>query len=104
MVDGDCRPLGVVSRSDLLAISGDQATVADVMMPMAFTLPETATLSRAAALMAVEGVHRMPVVSSEGRVVGIISSLDVARWLAANDGYIEPDSADLPPDRGDDPR
>jgi CBS domain-containing protein len=92
VVDDECRPLGVVSRSDLIAVSDRSATVASIMMAMAFTLPETATLSRAAALMAFEGVHRIPVVSAEGRVVGIISSLDIARWLAQNDGYIAPGS------------
>ncbi len=64
-------------------------------MPKAFTLPASATLSRAAALMAFEGIHRVPVVSTDGRVVGIVSSLDVARWLARNDGYIAPGSASL---------
>jgi CBS domain-containing protein len=32
--------------------------------------------------MAYEGVHRVPVVAADGRVVGILSSLDVVRWLA----------------------
>ena len=104
VVDDECRPLGVVSRSDLIAVSDRSATVASIMMPMAFTLPETASLSRAAALMAFEGVHRIPVVSSDGRVVGIVSSLDIARWLAQNDGYIAPGSTVLVPTEADDDR
>ncbi|HYU14696.1 MAG TPA: CBS domain-containing protein [Candidatus Acidoferrum sp.] len=96
VVDQDGRPIGVVSRTDLLG-SFKAGTVADVMVPMAFVLPESATLSQAAALMAFEGVHRIPVVSSEGRVVGIVSALDVARWLAQSDGYIEPGSSRLTP-------
>jgi CBS domain-containing protein len=95
VVDDSGRAIGVVSRSDLIGSFQAGATVADVMMPMAFLLPESATLSQAAALMAFEGVHRIPVVSSEGGVVGILSSLDVARWLARNDGYIEPGSNNL---------
>ena len=58
------------------------------MMCLAFSLPETATLSRAAAVMAYEGVHQIPVVASDGKVVGIISSLDVMRWLAQHDNYL----------------
>lgn len=65
-----------------------QETVADIMMPIAFTLSETASLSQAAALMAFEGVHRVPVVSEEGVVVGILSSLDILRWTAEQDGYL----------------
>jgi CBS domain-containing protein len=101
VVDGACRPLGVVSKTDLVGGFAEGATVADVMMPVAFTLPESATVSRAAALMAFEGIHRIPIVSSENRVIGIISSLDVARWLAQNDGYIAPGSNNLARRRAD---
>jgi CBS domain-containing protein len=94
VVDDDCRPLGVVSRTDILGAPRQDVTVADIMMPMAFTLPESASLSRAAALMAFEGVHRIPVVSNQGHVVGIVSSLDVSRWLARNDGYAGPLSSE----------
>jgi len=63
------------------------ATVGETMMPIAFTLDETAPLSQAAALMTLEHVHQLPVVSSDGKVVGLLSSLDVMRWLAAQSGY-----------------
>jgi CBS domain-containing protein len=97
VVDAVGRPVGIVSRSDLLRHadgSGPDRSaeqVADVMMSLAFSLPETASLSRAAAVMAYEGVHRIPVVAGDGKVVGIISSLDVVRWLARHDGYLVPD-------------
>lgn len=119
VVDDVGRPVGVVSRSDLLrhrregeaepplrlagpygghgdylgpGFHADVAAelVADVMMCLAFSLPETASLSRAAAVMAYEGVHQIPVVASDGKVVGLISSLDVVRWLAQHDGYLVP--------------
>jgi CBS domain-containing protein len=112
VVSAEGFPIGVVSKTDLLrrireeeraAAAGEAARArrprgsngpaggpraADVMMPVAFTLQETASLAQAAALMAYEGVHRIPVVSSQGRVVGLVSSLDVARWLAERDGII----------------
>jgi CBS domain-containing protein len=65
-----------------------RATVGEVMMPVAFTLSEHAPIAQAAALMAFEGVHRIPVVSAEGEVVGLVSSLDILRWLAEQDGYL----------------
>jgi CBS domain-containing protein len=88
------RPIGVVSRSDLLRLELDPtegAVVADIMMPVAFTLTESASISHAAALMAYEDIHRVPVVSSDGTVVGIVSSLDIVRWLARHDGFLVPD-------------
>lgn len=89
VVDHRGQPIGMVSRSDLHGHT-DAETVADVMMCVAFTLPETASLSRAAAVMAYEDVHRVPVVSPGGQVVGVISAIDVARWLARHDGYVVP--------------
>ena len=38
--------------------------------------------SQAAALMAKEGVHRIAILSERDQVIGILSSLDIARWLA----------------------
>jgi len=116
VVDAFGRPVGVVSKTDLVRWYHDRAdteevttgngpdqiepglstrasprtTVADVMMPMAFTLTEDAPVAYAAALMAVEGVHHLPVVDSGGVVVGIVSALDIVRWLAHSDGFIVP--------------
>ncbi len=97
VVDSAGRPVGVVSRSDLVEhmVDGEGAaprTVGEVMMCVGFTLSEDASLSHAAALMAYEGVHRIPVVSFEGKVVGLVTSMDVVRWLAQHDGYVVPDS------------
>ena len=56
-------------------------------MPPTFTLEENDPVSRAAAVMAVEGVHHLPIIADHGRVVGLISTLDVSRWLARQAGY-----------------
>jgi CBS domain-containing protein len=59
--------------------------VADVMMPLAITLDDDATVGHAAALMAAEDMHHVMIVA-EGRLVGVVSTMDVTRWLANNDG------------------
>jgi len=74
--------------------------VADLMMPSAVTLEESTAISTAAALMATEHLHRIPVVDGQGTLVGILSSLDVLRWLARSDGYLVPDRAPPARDRG----
>jgi CBS domain-containing protein len=61
------------------------------MSHLVFSLPEGATVPQAAALMAYEGVHRAPVVSVDDRVVGIVSSLDVLKWLGRHYGFVVPD-------------
>jgi CBS domain-containing protein len=103
VIDENERLIGVVSQTDLMRerfsadgtpeASSEWPTesfyterlaglrVADVMMPGAFTLRATDSLARAAALMATEGVHRIVTVDASGRVAGIVSSLDLARWI-----------------------
>lgn len=63
-------------------------TVGDIMTPVAFTMKETQPVSQAAALMAFEGIHRLPIVSDSGEVIGILSSTDVLRWIAQSEGYL----------------
>ena len=40
--------------------------------------------------MALEHIHRLPIVTDDGRVAGIVTSIDVLRWLARQDGYVVP--------------
>ena len=46
--------------------------------------------------MAFEGVHGIPVVDDAGRVSGVITTLDVLRWLAQEEGYLAPRGAGAP--------
>jgi len=32
-------------------------------------------------------VHHLPVIGDQGRVVGLVSTLDITRWLARQAGY-----------------
>lgn len=117
VVDEVGRPIGVVSKTDLLryvhehgvdlaeiradeaailtqlgtgfhaASPIDGATVSELMMPVVFALPHDAPIAKAAALMAGEGIHRVPILGDDGAVCGIVSSLDLVRWLADLAGY-----------------
>jgi CBS domain-containing protein len=87
VVDEHGHPLGMVTKLDIveqLAIPLEQeaAVVADVMMPFAVTLEDDATVATAAALMANEDMHHVMIVSNR-RLVGIVSTMDVTRWLAS---------------------
>jgi CBS domain-containing protein len=66
-------------------------TVAEIMTRPAICLEASAQLTRAAALMAFEGVRRLPIVDAAHRVVGVVSALDLLRWVGRQDGYSIPD-------------
>jgi len=114
VVDDNGRPVGVVSKTDLLREVQDRAdteervpdrrvgrreervelglgfqitrlaraTVGEIMTPIPLTLSEDAPLSEAATRITLGGVHHLPVVRQDGKVVGIVSALDVVWWLA----------------------
>jgi CBS domain-containing protein len=88
-------PVGMVSKTDLVRYryengdtsSLDETTVSEVMLPIAHTVLEGTSLAHAAALMAWEGIHRLPVCGERGDVVGMLSALDLVRWMSRREGY-----------------
>jgi CBS-domain-containing membrane protein len=91
VVDESWRAVGIISKSDVVRYvlehgSVEAGTVADCMLPMAMTVTPTTPIARVAALMAWEGIHRLPVCGPAGDVVGIVSTLDIVRWVARISG------------------
>lgn len=112
VVDADRRPLGVVSARDVLRGDADDAfapdeehemesshrhagapdpvtaaRVRDLVRRTAVVVHQDAMLAAASALMVRERVGRLPVVGPDGRVVGILSAMDVVEWLARSEGH-----------------
>jgi CBS domain-containing protein len=84
VIDVEGRAIGMVSKTDLVRCLHEgrdpkSTTVEAIMMPMVFALFEDVPLDRAAALMAYEGIHRIPVVATDGVLVGVVTPLDIAR-------------------------
>lgn len=92
VVDELARPLGMVTKLDIVEhlvapVERARPEAADVMMPLALTLEGNASVAHAAALMAAEYLHHLMIVS-DGHLVGVVSTMDVTRWLANNDGIV----------------
>lgn len=91
IVDDNGRPIGIVTKADLVErLDGRAAidlsqTAADVMMPLAITLDERATVADAAAMFVSEDFHHVMIVSATGILIGVVSTKDVVRWLDDND-------------------
>jgi CBS domain-containing protein len=71
-----------VTEAELLRAPAG-ARVSDAMARSTLSVAEAAPLLRAAALLVAHGLERVPVVSGDGVVVGVLSALDVLGWLAA---------------------
>ena len=109
VVDDDGHAVGMVSKTDLLAEEADrvdaaelarefppvgelladregavrvQHTASDLMTTPMLTLRESDSVSAAAQMMAGSSIHHLGVVDASGRLIGILSTLDIVRWLA----------------------
>jgi CBS domain-containing protein len=79
VVSEDGRIVGIVSEYDLIARPG--ATVGEVMTRDVVSVPDTAQLDRVRAILVMQRLKRVPV-TSEARLVGLISRADLVRELA----------------------
>ncbi|MFF9481541.1 CBS domain-containing protein [Streptomyces sp. NPDC014733] len=110
VLEGDGRVIGVVSAADLLPkeefhdsapslyeqrqrlpdiAKAEAATAEEVMSTPAITVHGDVTLARAARIMAVRHVKRLPVVDDEGVLKGIVSRGDLLKVFLRPDEDIE---------------
>jgi CBS domain-containing protein len=114
VIDADHRPIGVVSKTDLVfddyewAELRDEAlslrrvgqardeentdlyitellhsrTVKDIMSGEPVVVSTHAPVQDAARTMAQNAIHECPVIDGSGQLVGMVTSLDVVRWVA----------------------
>jgi CBS domain-containing protein len=98
VVDERRRPIGIITKFDLveqldaamrlskggcpLPTDLSPQTAEDVMMPIALTLDEHATIAHTAMMMMSEEIHHVLVISRDGTLVGVVSARDIVRWVA----------------------
>ncbi len=82
VINGDAKRLvGLITRRDLLLAPPDLHTVADVMTPAArvVSVGPSVTSDEARTILYQHRLEKLPVVSSEGAVLGLITSRAVAK-------------------------
>ncbi|MBV8757084.1 MAG: CBS domain-containing protein [Deltaproteobacteria bacterium] len=92
VVDERGRPIGMITKTDVIAHlitpQGELPRIAgEVMLPITIAVSERATIAHAASLMSAEDIHHLLVVDLDGVLTGVVSTLDIVRWLARNDGF-----------------
>jgi len=88
ILDDRAQPLGIVTKLDIVDRTQPGITANDVMMPLAITLNDHATIAHAAAVMSLEDFHHVMVVAGDHALIGVVSTMDIVRWLARNDGFM----------------
>ena len=85
IVDDKGTLLGIVTERDIVVrvvakgLDPNRVLVGEVMTRNPVTIYEDATLSAAAELMKRKRISHLPVISEDGRVVGIVSRTDIVR-------------------------
>lgn len=106
VVDAERRVIGILTDGDLLVrldlpdaslqrelteaelnreltlLRGSNQTVADLMVSPVITMADDAPIADAVRVMTERGIKRLPVVDREGKLVGMVSRVDVLRALA----------------------
>jgi CBS domain-containing protein len=88
--------LGIVTASDMvdkvLAAGANPAEVyvRDIMSTPVITVDMKATVGKAAELMSEYGVGRLPVVDESGTLSGLLTSVELARYLAKINDFQDP--------------
>jgi CBS domain-containing protein len=121
VIDEDNRPIGVISKTDLLDPDrprsgrvgrtlyyrfadggveeiGDQSSINDgivahLMSPFVLSVSPDTPLEDAIRLMVVEDVHRLVVCDEKRRLVGLVTAMDVLRAMVAALATDEPRDA-----------
>lgn len=92
--EGSSRPVGVVTDRDIVVAAVAQGVdpqtlrVAEVMNPELKVLDEECGVFEAAETMAATGARRLPVVTRDGSLLGIVSLDDLLRVLSTELSYL----------------
>ena len=85
---GGAVPIGVLTDRDIVVgiiaenVSADDLTVGDIMSTDVVTVNEDNGLEFALREMQQKGIRRIPVINSEGLLVGVLSADDVLDYVA----------------------
>lgn len=88
--------VGVVTASDMIekviaaGANPSEVYVRDIMSTPVVTVSSKASIGDAAGLMSDYGVGKLPVIDDSGALVGVVTSLELARFLAKLNDFRDP--------------
>lgn len=93
VIDESGRPLGVVSRADILihererlrSVAEDRATVRDIMTPAVFSVTPHVPIEQVVDQLLTLNVHQLYVVDEHHSLLGVISAHDILRHLRGSE-------------------
>jgi CBS domain-containing protein len=96
VVAKDDLVVGIVTATDMIekviAVGANPTEVLlrDIMSTPVITVTTKATVTEAAQIMSDYGVRKLPVIDESGELAGVITSLELARWVAKRNDFQDP--------------
>jgi CBS domain-containing protein len=90
LVVGIVTPTDMIEKVIAVGANPQRVYVRDVMSTPVITVNVTATIAQAAQVMSDYGVRKLPVLDESGALAGVITSLELARWLAKMNNLQDP--------------
>ena len=96
VVARDDLVVGIVTSTDMIekviAVGANptEVYVRDIMSTPVITVNVTASIKEVATIMSDYGVRKLPVIDESGALAGVITSLELARWLAKMNDFQNP--------------
>jgi len=87
---------GIVTSTDMIekviavGANPEKVYVRDIMSTPVITVKVNASIKEAAEIMSDYGVRKLPVIDESGALAGVITSLELARWLAKMNDFQDP--------------
>lgn len=88
VVDQDGKPIGMLTDRDITiegvarGVDVDQTTVRDLMTAPVVTATESEGMVTALARMREFGIRRLPIIDSEGKLVGVVTNSNLIKELS----------------------
>lgn len=90
----DGKVVGIVSKSDLVNPARQRHAkmpMSELMEPVVHSVRPGNSALTAVRIMLTEGIHRVPVIWEDGRLAGILSTIDVLKALERGQSFAETD-------------
>ena len=90
------QAIGIITERDIVhkvtseGIDPSKVLVQDIMSTPLITVDRNATLLKVAEQMSEFNVRKIVVVDQTGKLIGLVTSGDLAKWLAAQENYANP--------------
>jgi CBS domain-containing protein len=96
IVVNELTAIGIVTEKDIVqkvtaeGIDASKVLIEDIMSSPLITVPSNSTVKEVSEAMRTYKVRKMVVMDERGALVGLVTSVELAKWCSAQSNYTDP--------------